>query len=663
MEFLPNDGLSVRKLAEEYARTMYRERAAIVNRMMQWLLAVEWLGLMVAALTVSPRVWNGASSSLHPHVWAAILAGPAFILPAIAIAYLYPESRATRHALAIAQMFVSILLIDCTGGRIETHFHVFGSLALLAFYMDWQVLLTATLITAVDHFVRGVWWPQSVYGVLTVSPWRWLEHAGWVLFEDVFLVIAARQGVRDVRTMALAKARLYEGASYDVLTGVANRRTLQERFDTWVDANPAGTSAVLFIDLDRFKQANDTLGHTVGDKLLSLVAARLAAVVGAAGLLARIGGDEFVVFFSGASGLEAATALGQALVASLRSPFHVGKHELLLSASAGVSLYPDHGTSLAALQERADRAMYVAKSQGRNRCVAFSSEVSRREGTMKEIARDLHGALGNEQFYLHYQPLMQRDGSLAGFEALVRWEHPQQGTIAPSEFIPLAESTGLIGSLGDWVLAEACRKCLTWQRPGHPVLGVAVNVSAMQFCEADYPDRVFATLSETGLNPALLTLELTESVLARNTERARAHLLRLRLAGILVALDDFGTGYSSLSYLAELPADLIKLDRSFLNSQLPESNAIIESVVSLAHRLGMRVVAEGVETLAQNEVLLDLKCDEFQGFYFSTPLSASAVSEMLDKRNSLAEPSCVTESLADLSRACALTETVPTATH
>lgn len=662
MEFVTDDGLSVRQVAAEYARTMFRERTAIVDRMMQWLLAAEWLGMIITALTVSPRVWNGAASSLHPHVWAALLAGPAFILPAIAIAYLYPQRRVTRHVLAAAQIFVSILLIDCTGGRIETHFHVFGSLALLAFYMDWQVLLTATVITAVDHFVRGVWWPQSVYGVLTVSPWRWLEHAGWVLFEDFFLVIAARQGVRDIRAMALAKARLYEGASHDVLTGVANRRTLQERFDTWVDAEPAGTGGVIFIDLDRFKQANDTLGHTVGDKLLSLVASRLAAVVGAAGLLARIGGDEFVVFLDGATGAEAA-ALGQALVASLASPFHVGEHELLLSASAGVSLYPDHGTSLAALQERADRAMYVAKSRGRNRCVAFSSEVSKREGTMKEIARDLHGALSNGQFYLHYQPLMHRDGSVAGFEALVRWEHPQQGTIAPSDFIPLAESTGLIVSLGEWVLAEACRKCLTWQRPGHAALGVAVNVSAMQFEEADYPERVFATLSETGLDPALLTLELTESVLTRNTERARAHLLRLRLAGIRVALDDFGTGYSSLSYLAQLPADLIKLDRSFLNSQLPESNTIIQSVVTLAHRLGMRVVAEGVETPAQNEVLLDLKCDEFQGYYFSTPLAASAVDEMLDRRSAFSEPSDVTKSLGDLSHVCDPEEPVPAGTR
>lgn len=460
------DARSLQKLAKAYASSTIHERALIVNRMMQWLLLAEWFAMMAAAFVVSPRVWEGGVSSVHPHLWGAILAGPAFILPAIVIAFLCPASYATRHVLAVAQMLVSILLIDCTGGRIETHFHVFGSLALLAFYMDWRVLATATAITAADHFARGVWWPQSVYGVLTVSPWRWVEHAGWVLFEDFFLVIAATQGIKDVDTMSMGKALLYQGASHDVLTGLANRRMLQERFDTWVETTPEGTGAILFVDLDRFKQANDTLGHTVGDKLLGLVAARLEAVVGQAGILARIGGDEFIVFMEDASCADEVQSLGQRLVGALATPFHVDEHELLLSASAGISRFPCDGKTLAALQERADRAMYVAKSQGRNCCVAFSSEVSRRETTMMEVARDLSGAMSRGEFHLCFQPLIQRNGRLAGFEALLRWHHPVQGIISPADFIPLTERSGMIIGLGDWVLNEACQRCQTWQRPG-----------------------------------------------------------------------------------------------------------------------------------------------------------------------------------------------------
>jgi diguanylate cyclase (GGDEF)-like protein len=294
-----------------------------------------------------------------------------------------------------------------------------------------------------------------------------------VLFEDFFLLLATRDSIRDMRAVALTKARLYYGACHDVLTGLANRRLLQDRFDAWSGATVGSDSsrdsaegksdteksgALLFIDLDRFKQANDTLGHTVGDKLLKKVAGRLADVAGSEGTLARIGGDEFVMFLPHSYGAE---ALGKRLVDALASPFHISGHELLLSASVGISLFPEHGTTLAGLQERADRAMYVAKSQGRNCCIQFSTEVARREEIVQEIARDLSLALSLGQFQLHYQPLVQRDGRLTGFEALVRWNHPLHGLVAPAEFIPQAEKSGLILSLGDWLALPAGRgRCL-----------------------------------------------------------------------------------------------------------------------------------------------------------------------------------------------------------
>jgi hypothetical protein len=275
-ELQVSEATALEQRTEEYFQTSYEDRAAQVDRMMMWLLGVEWLGMMGTAAIVSPRVWAGAQNSLHPHLWAAILAGPAFILPVIGIALLYPGRELTRQLIAVAQILVSILLIDCTGGRIETHFHVFGSLAFLALYRDWRVLLTASAVTALDHVARGIWWPQSVYGVITVSPWRWVEHAWWVIFEDFVLMVSMRTSLRESRLIARSRAFLYDGASHDVLTGLANRRLLQERFDQYCSGEQTSEGALLFIDLDRFKHANDTLGHTVGDILLSQVSGRFS---------------------------------------------------------------------------------------------------------------------------------------------------------------------------------------------------------------------------------------------------------------------------------------------------------------------------------------------------------------------------------------------------
>jgi diguanylate cyclase (GGDEF)-like protein len=632
------DSSQTDSLSESYFRSSFNQLAVRVDRMMMWLLGAEWLGLMAAAAIVSPRVWNGEHSSVHPHLLAAIFAGPAFILPVIGIALLYPARALTRHAIAVSQILVSGLLIDCTGGRIETHFHIFGSLAFLAFYRDWRVLVTASMVTATDHFVRGIWWPQSIYGVLTASPWRWVEHGGWVAFEDFFLLISMRTSIRESRLIARNSARLYEGASYDVLTGAANRRLLDEKFEECIGGAGAAVksrgarSAVLFIDLDQFKRANDNLGHAVGDKLLVLLVGRWEEIVRPVGTLARFGGDEFIVLCNSVSGPEDAISLGNRLLEAAANPFHVDGHHVMLSASIGISLFPDHGTTSALLRECADRAMHVARLQGRNQCVAFSPEVAHREEIARKIAFDLPAALSRDEFLLHYQPVVERRGNPTGFEALLRWRHPRYGLVAPCDFIPLAEQSGVIVALGVWVLREACRTCATWQRTGQPGVGVAVNVSAIQFEDVNYPDSVFEVLAETGLDPALLTLELTESVLVTHQERAREHMKQLRRIGIRIALDDFGTGYSSLSYLADLPADQIKLDRSFLNREPLASDAVIESIVTLAHHLGLQVVAEGVETRAQSDALIRLKCDRFQGFYFSRPIAAQSVPELLDRR-------------------------------
>jgi diguanylate cyclase (GGDEF)-like protein len=611
--------------AAAYFRDAGDELTILVDRMFAWLLGAEWIGMIVTALVVSPRVWSGSQSGVHPHVWAAVLAGPAFILPAIALAILWPTRQITRHCIAVAQILVSILLIDVTGGRIETHFHVFGSLAFLAFYRDWRVLVTASVLTAVDHVVRGIWWPESVYGIVTVSPWRWVEHAWWVAFEDGFLFLSIKRSIQEMKAVALSTARLYTGAHHDVLTGLANRRLLQESFNSTPRKRQGIGRAVLFLDLDRFKHANDTLGHTIGDALLKMVASRLASVVAPGDTLARVGGDEFVILMENVDSEEGATAAGARLLDALAAPFFVEGNELLLSASVGVSLSPEHGTDLAALQERADRAMYVAKSRGRNQCAVFSSEIARHETRLQEIGRDLYQAQKRGELQLYFQPLVERDGQLTGFEALLRWTHPQHGPIPPSDCIPMAEKSGLILGIGDWILREACRNCKSWQRAGERPVGVAVNVSAIQFEREDFPDQVMSVLHELDMDPALLTLELTEGVLLRNLERTGNQLGQLRASGVRVSLDDFGMGYSSLSYLATLPADTIKLDRSFVHREFANASAVLESVIEMAHRVGLRVIGEGVETEAQNNRLNGMDCDEMQGFYFSPPMPEEEV--------------------------------------
>ncbi len=304
----------------------------------------------------------------------------------------------------------------------------------------------------------------------------------------------------------------------------------------------------------------------------------------------------------------------------------------MLSASIGIALYPDHATELQELQELADRAMYVAKARGRNQAVVFSRDVETREVFVQEIARDLSQAVARGQMKLHFQPLIHRNGTLTGFEALLRWEHPVHGPIPPLDFIPVAEKSGYMSVLGDWVMEEACRECLGWNQRGFK-LGVAVNVSAAQFNNVNFAGQVIRTINRLGLDPALLTLELTESMLVQDRGKTSHELAALRRFGVRVALDDFGTGYSSLSYLTTIPADIIKLDRSFLKRETDAETAVVESIIELAHRIGLSVVGEGIETLRQSDHLRSLGCDEMQGFYFSHPIASDKVDAYLNENS------------------------------
>lgn len=626
--------------------TYQRRVAARLDRAMALLLAAEWLGAVILAFAISPVTWDGDRSRLHPHVIAAVLIGPLLVaLPAL-LAVRYPSRAVTRQAIAVCQMLMSSLLIEVTNGRIETHFHIFGSLAFLAFYRDPAVLLTASAVTGLDHLVRGWLWPLTIYGDVTASPWRWIEHAWWVAFEDFFLLVSFRHIRREMTVVARREARLDYGAHHDMLTGLPNRRMLNDRFI--VSRLRPASLAVFFLDLDRFKQVNDTLGHAVGDRLLSTIAQRLDSLFNADDTVARIGGDEFLILAHFRT-QEQIGEIAERILSAFCQTIDLAGARHLLSASVGVSIAPDHGDDLASLQSAADVAMYHAKSRGRGRWALYSPDMASRKAEKRDIERELHHALSRGQLETWFQPIMGRREEVKGFEALLRWRHPSLGMVPPSEFIPVAEETGLIVPFGEWVLEQACRACVLWQTNGASgvgvSVGVSVNVSAVQFELPDFAEMVQRILSRTGVAAHLLTLELTETSLIRNVNVAGRHLSTLREAGVHIALDDFGTGYSSLGYLEALPASSIKLDSAFIARATGNQPRMLRSLLELAHENGLEVTAEGVETPEQREMLRQLGCDRMQGYLYAKPMPAAEITAFLRPRLCNAVPEQAAEVL------------------
>ena len=421
----------------------------------------------------------------------------------------------------------------------------------------------------------------------------------------------------DITKRKAAEAEVARLARHDVLTGLPNRALFHETVArTLADvAFRGGGCAVLYLDLDGFKGVNDSLGHQAGDELLRHVAGGLVAVAGA-GAVARLGGDEFAVLVLG--GAAEAGALAERLIALFDSPLCVGEHRIGVGLSVGIALAPEHGSAAECLYRRADLALYRAKAEGRGTFRIFTPAMDEEAEARRVLERDLRQAMDDGGLSLHYQPQVDgRTGELVGFEALLRWVHPVRGPITPDAFVPLAEETGLIVALGDWVLREACREAAGWAQP----LKVAVNLSPRQFQRPDLPDRVLAILAQTGLAPGRLELEVTESIIINDMARAVGILRRLRSYGIRISMDDFGTGYASLATLQAFPFDKLKIDRSFV-AQLgsePQAAVIVRAVLGLGRSLGMGVVAEGVETEAQRAFLAEEACGEMQGYLFGKP--------------------------------------------
>ena len=426
-------------------------------------------------------------------------------------------------------------------------------------------------------------------------------------------------------------------ANHDSLTRLANRALFEDRMRQAIPVAERGgfTVGLLRIDLDRFKTVNDLLGHRIGDELLVSVARRLRPSLRRSDTLARTGGDEFSILMMNIDSAEGAYVVAQRVLESLAEPFLVEGHELFVTASVGVSVYPADARHAEALERNADDALYRAKSEGRNMWQPFRQEMSKAACKKLELEAHLGGALARGEFSLHYQPQVNlRDGSVSGVEALLRWKHRELGMVSPASFIPVAEETGLIVPIGEWVLEEVCAQCRRWREADMPPVRVAVNVSALQFMRADFVDVVARLLRKYGIDPRLLELELTESGVMRDVELAARHMQALRRIGIRLAMDDFGTGYSSLSYLQKLPVDVLKLDQVFVRELgVPgDKPALVESMISLARLMGKHVIAEGVETQEHLDALCAVECDAAQGFLLGKPMPPEELVRWLEKR-------------------------------
>ena len=437
--------------------------------------------------------------------------------------------------------------------------------------------------------------------------------------------------VSEARAMALQMAH---SAQHDFLTGLPNRMLVNDRVKQAIvlASRHMKKVAVLFLDLDGFKHINDSLGHQTGDKLLQTIAKRLVDCVRFSDTVSRQGGDEFVVLLSEMEHSEDAAITARRMLQAVAEAHSIDQHDLHVTTSIGVSVYPDDGLDAETLLKNADTAMYQAKENGRQNYQFFKPAMNVRAVQRQSIEESLRRALDRQEFALDYQPKVDlKTGEITGAEALLRWTHPTRGLISPAEFIPVAEDCGLILPISKWVLREACKQARAWVDADLPPVTMAVNVSAMDFRDDNFLERVFAILRETGLDSKFLELELTEGVLMKRAESAASVLQTLRARGVQIAVDDFGTGYSSLSYLRKFPINALKIDQSFVHqiTSTPDDTAIVTAVISMGRSLKLRVVAEGVETQEELAFLQDLQCDEAQGYFFSRPVDAREFAGLL----------------------------------
>jgi diguanylate cyclase (GGDEF)-like protein len=470
---------------------------------------------------------------------------------------------------------------------------------------------------------------QIIAGVLAAMALVWL-------LVQLMLSHYQRRLAEEERQRRAQEDSMRHQAFHDAVTGLPNRASFTTHLGEAVRRAKRADwpLALLFVDLDLFKRVNDSLGHDAGDRLLRITTERIRHAVREADLLFRMGGDEFTVLLEDVRGPEEAGAVAQRMLDAIAEPVYLDHHEISVTASIGIALFPRDDVVEERLVKSADTAMYRAKELGRSRYAFFAPEMNERVENQMRMEAALRGALRNGEFVLHFQPRVSvLTGRVTGLEALLRWRHPEWGLIEPARFVPILEETGLIVPVGAWVLAEACHQAKLWQSGGRPALRVSVNISSRQFRSEGLLKAVSGSLRASGLAPHLLELELTESLLVENIQQAMDVLQQLKALGASIAIDDFGTGYSSLGYLKRFPIDCLKIDRSFVRdiAESPKDAAIVDAICALARSLGIGIVAEGVEHAWQADYLAARNCAEMQGFLFSRPLPAEAVREALGR--------------------------------
>jgi diguanylate cyclase (GGDEF)-like protein/PAS domain S-box-containing protein len=480
-------------------------------------------------------------------------------------------------------------------------------------------------------------WRGEIYGIKKTGE----EYINWVTvnttndekgqpFRRVVLF-------SDITEKKKHEESIWYEANYDALTHLPNRRLFQERLQQEVfRANRVGAKVVLlYLDLDGFKEVNDALGHQGGDQLLVEVARRLNHVVRITDCISRLGGDEFTVTLVDVQDSQTATRVATSILELLQAPIMIDTHATYISASIGITVYPDDAESASSLIKNADQAMYEAKKLGRNQYSFYTQEMQYLANRRSEQKRELRNALANHEFEIYYQPVVEpRSGRVTKAEALLRWRHSTMGIVSPAEFIPLAEDSGLIHEIGSWVFIECLEQAMKWRAQFHPDFQISVNLSPVQFKNTAYFDRWFNLLASLAASTHCLCVEITEGILLEASDKTSKQLLRFREAGIEVAIDDFGTGYSSLAYIKRLNVDYLKIDRTFITNLAPESAdyPLVEAIIMMAHKLGLKVIAEGVETETQLGLLTQIGCDFIQGYWFSRPLSINAFEQWLATR-------------------------------
>ena len=543
----------------------------------------------------------------------ALIEAGAVALP-VAVAVLPRAARALQAAAATMSLLAaSMLLVYLMHGLTEAHFHFFVMVGLVSLYQDWVPFGVALVVVLMHHGVLGTLFPHSVFGHSAAhhDPWAWAGvHGAFVLAASLAHLAAWRlneqQGLRDQ------------------LTGLANRTMLVGATDRLLQRRDDAVT-VLLLDVDDFRDVNDARGHAAGDRVLLAVGARLQGCVRPGDVVARLGGDEFAVLL--ANGATTAGKVAERMLVALSDPVQIDGRPLGIRVSIGLAstlTTPDRTSG--ALLRNADLAMYMAKAQGKNRLVRYADGMAQAAQSKVELVEDLGGVVASGQLAVHYQPTIAlADGGTTGYEALLRWHHPTRGLVPPTEFIPLAEDGGQIVEIGRWVLNQATEQAAAWTRQAGRPIDVAVNLSPRQLADDDVVAAVGEALRTSGLPARQLTLEVTEGVLMSDVDLVVDQLRALRTLGVRIAIDDFGTGYSSLSYLRRLPADIVKIDRSFvqeLGSGGP-STTLVASIIELARSLHLDVVAEGVETPEQHAVLEQLSCSHAQGYLFGRPRPAA----------------------------------------